>query len=247
MISTWKLQKCESMRQAMTSTPSCSETVTKFVPDICSKGHWVDSPIPSNKPERIENDLATQRELVCPSCPDLKTETRSCGLGRGGDHEKEIRRRRWQPEDNRCEAYFPSDFLRRFENKTIVFIGDSVMQQIWEELVTQLSAWTHTAEIYFKPPWQEEYSFTIASLYDASIVTLRHNYNKFDHVVMLRHVLKAHGFTDNDIFVFNIGIHYNEPNSYRLVCASSTMIDPMSNQFLSAPYNDINSETLNVF
>lgn len=93
------------------------------------------------------------QEWLLHSCPLKSFRYWDCYKTRKIERASLIDKREWVPTDINCRPFWPYDFLRTVENKAILFIGDSVMIQVYITMVCELFQSTQTK---FNIEWSSE-------------------------------------------------------------------------------------------
>lgn len=170
------------------------------------------------------DDLQRWKRYACPveqarhSCFSIKTN--------GRVKSSQVENLNWVTMDKNCAEFWSSHFLESIKNRVIVFIGDSVMAQIWIALVCSLSS---TTPVTFHPTWSSlkrwrNYECPFGQQHchlSRGIVTIKlanvtikyfedYGYSKSGFEANL----KTNMLGPNDIVFFNYGLHSSDNISY---------------------------------
>jgi hypothetical protein len=153
----------------------------------------------------------------------------------GRNDSKSIDYRRWKPSDpnSRCLPYSPQEFLKRMKNKSIVFMGDSVMGEYFFAFVctlTNLTTLTYELNEYMTRPTNFcPFGADHCAYVDSTITIPSINATlKFSRMQLVRRQVIDGQYYGNDAiwkpvygfdysrtaYIFNFGLHINEPEAY---------------------------------
>ena len=185
---------------------------------VCENGKWAVQHPDKSKYARVPveafagNVTLAEQSFMGLRCP-YQPIGHSCYL-RDSARARTIEERIWISTDERCNLLTPRDYLETLRNKTLLLYGDSMAIQIFSTLMCTLNHFLHSDLIWNKfSPYLEggQISFpdtttTIAIRYDT----------KFD-VEHISTTFADMRLTTRDIFIFNIGLHYNDKSAYESV------------------------------
>lgn len=198
-----------------TLTGNC-EPVVRFSQSVCSVGKWssIDHSEFNIQPSKTAADLIN-REWLCPGAHSSCWHHRgSCLTGQLNPNDSRTWAQHWVASDARCMPFHPVNFFTHLQNKTLIFIGDSIMEQIFEQLLLNLYAWSNIVSRYIVPPRHMEDSFHEAHVPEVGMFLLRHDLYTYEGFNNFRAQYHVHGWHDDHIIIFNIGIHYNNASEY---------------------------------
>lgn len=241
------------------SSKSKKESTSKQKHNVrCDAGQWVDnvsSPLSSTgryahtgyNPKNTSKGVQTWLSHACP----VQTFEFSCYyhetfpdnfhfFDNQTGRSTAIARRGWKPKHTQCQHFHIHTFLHLLQNKQVLFVGDSVMLQIWTSLVCTLFSASKTALSYMDHidiswtnfrdkdtyicPKGIEHCFVI----DGHVHVLQTNttfYAKTMDVFQphtFQQLLHNLSFTSNDVLIFNNGLHINDEHTYREVLHNVT-------------------------
>lgn len=204
----------------------------------CKSGHWVEGKdnvnihfagVTKSFPEfKGEEDLHFQ------ACP-VETFMHNCFFHNITERAERLLRRKWEFDDKNCKEFSPHGFLNFITNRKIYFVGDSLMHQIWSQLVCHLYTsipirsevnWLHYKggtndikhHIYNNitcPYGRKEHchyiqgSNTARATIDTINSTLYFGWFELYDKGHLDRICQEFQMGPNDIIIFNFGVHYN--------------------------------------
>lgn len=172
---------------------------------------------------------ASSRIFINNACP-AQVVQHTCYYFGDPAHARKLEYRRWILKDNpndRCVPFRPTEFLSLVRDRRVLFLGDSVMGELF---VSLLCALYHTTESFYRfrfmmllhgdnflrPLNQSKHSYNQGGTitFHALKVTMAH--------ILVNHpneniagILKSHRVTTQDIIVLNPGLHFNDRGEYR--------------------------------
>jgi len=207
----------------------------------CEEGHWAlvedySVPFPTHyaRAKFDQSDRKGSEQLFLDSACKTQVLFYSCYYLEGFEDNrfppgraKNIEYTRWKSSDANCVNPLPSDFLRMIENRKVLFLGDSIMMQIYMTFLCHLNLYTPQNimvdyhGIYGKNPTSEEKLFCPfgadhchflggrAFLPLSNSVIIGHLYHTFKPQLFENTIFVRYNLTADDIIVVNIGLHYN--------------------------------------
>ena len=199
--------------------------MAKFEESVCTVGIWESvnnsgtmmEPV-KLAPNRFNKNPTAEWALLCPDCPAEYLEYLTkydCTQKISAKREQSIKSRQWVSADSRCKEFWPYDFLSAFSGKTILFIGDSILGQLFRELVTILYASTKVSVTYVRPYAERWFKHFIVKFHGARLRLIFYEMYMYDGINAFYHTTEPHRLDADDTIVFNFGIHYNEIDQFR--------------------------------
>lgn len=139
----------------------------------------------------------------------------------------ELEYTRFQPKDMQCLSPRPADMLSILRDRRLLFLGDSVMIQIFLDFICKLSSSVDTTvDMHYAAmataksigcPFGKKHchpydGFVRIPSFRTEVYGRRIEYSKGRLKAIFRSIFNL---TSNDIVVFNVGLHYNNENLYR--------------------------------
>lgn len=138
-----------------------------------------------------------------------------------------IENRHWKSNDPDCRPFWPLDVLESFRNKKILFLGDSLVAQMYMSLVCSLTQSTTTkTNIQWKTnsnskfcPFHERHCHIIEAVinfprFNATLISDGMHLHIYDKHVFASRLLFHNFFSADNIIVANIGAWYNTKEEY---------------------------------
>jgi len=177
-------------------------------------GHWVDERRIDYDDVAFTSRIGMASDELTISCP-VETHAYDC-FRNNKTRATILRNRNFRPLPNSPLSLFaPFEFIRAYQNKTVVFFGDSVTQQIFQSFVCQLLVAT-PAKMALS--WSGIHkSCTLptgcqGSLVFGDVFFPAANLRFLFHLLnwgLYQHNLKSFPSSPDIVFVLNFGIHYN--------------------------------------
>lgn len=169
-------------------------------------------------------------DQACPAQMAVYT----CYFHGNASRAEELERRRFVPKPNpsdRCQAFHPMQLMEKLRDKHVVFMGDSILIQLWVSLVctihplldTQLAVHFAKLGTCNNITCPDPHSNRHGSLHRGWIYVPSYNLSlslvqepRYS-LKAVEHIYSKHHLSSSDLVVFNYGVHFNNRSEFDAV------------------------------